>query len=295
MRLVVVGSSNTDLVLSCARLPKPGETLLGGEFTRFAGGKGANQAVAAARAGAKVSFIGAHGADEFGRVAKAGLRAEGIDVRHFRERAGVSSGVALIMVGGKRRENLIGVARSANDHLSSTDIHQARPHFAKADAVLSQLEVPLEAVEAAAHLAKAHSIPFLLNPAPARKLPRRLLRMVDVLTPNEHEVTLLAGCSCLEEAASTLRRQGCSSVVVTLGAQGVLVSDANGTRRIAAPRVRPVDTVGAGDCFAAWLAVGLVEGMPLEDAAERAVKAASLAITRPGGQRGMPMRHEVNV
>ncbi|RYD64017.1 MAG: ribokinase, partial [Verrucomicrobiaceae bacterium] len=239
MRIVVIGSSNTDLVLSCKRLPKPGETLLGGEFSRSAGGKGANQAVAAARAGAKVSFIGAHGADEFGRAAKAGLRAEGIDVRHFREHAGVSSGVALILVGGKSRENLIGVAQSANDQLTPENIERAASLFAKADVVVSQLEIPLEAVRAAARRAKDCAVPFLLNPAPARKLPGSLLRMVDVLTPNEHEAALLTGCARPEEAARALRDQGCDSVVVTLGAKGVLVCDKDGLRRIAAPRIKP--------------------------------------------------------
>jgi ribokinase len=267
--------------------------LLGGDFTRFAGGKGANQAVAAARAGAQVSFIGAHGADDFGRTAKAGLRTEGIDVRYFKERTDAPSGVALIFVGGKSRENLIGVARSANDSVSASDDEAAAPVFGKASAVVSQLEVPLDAVEAAARLAKAHNIPFILNPAPARKLPKRLLRMVDILTPNEHEAALLTGCDQPEEAARSLQEQGCRAVVVTLGSKGVLVAHAQGQQRIAAPRVRPVDTTGAGDCFTAWLAVGVAEGFSLVEAAGRAVCAASLAITRPGAQAGMPSIEEV--
>lgn len=293
MRIIVVGSSNTDLVLHCDRLPRPGETLLGGEFTRFAGGKGANQAVAAARAGAQVTFIGAHGADDFGRAAKTGLRAEGIDVRYFRERADAPSGVALIFVGGKSRENLIGVARSANDLVSAAEIEAAAPVFKKANAVVCQLETPLPAVEAAARLAAARDIPFILNPAPARKLPKRLLRMVSVLTPNEHEAALLTGCDRPEEAADKLQTLGCRSVVITLGAKGVLVCDEQGQKRIPAPRVRPVDTTGAGDCLTAWLAVGVAEGLPLMEAAARAVRAASLAITRPGAQPGMPSRKEV--
>ena len=273
--LIVVGSSNTDLVIQCDRLPKPGETLLGGAFARFAGGKGANQAVAAARAGARVTFIGAHGNDDFGRAAKAGLRREGIDVRYFRERRQVPSGVALILVGGRDRQNLIAVARSANDTLSAADVRAARSVFRQADAVVAQLEVPLAAVQAAAELAAAAGIPFILNPAPARKLPAKLLRLVDTLTPNEHEVGVVGN--------------GARHTVVTLGARGVRV----GKQRFPAPKVKPVDTVGAGDCFTAWLAVGIAEGLSLEDAARRAVNAASIAVTRPGAQPGMPYRREV--
>lgn len=273
--LIVVGSSNTDLVIQCARLPQPGETLLGGEFARSAGGKGANQAVAAARAGAHVTFIGAHGNDDFGHAAKAGLRREGIDVRYFRERRNVPSGVALILIGGRDRQNQIAVARSANDTLSAADVQAARAVFRQADAVVAQLEVPLPAVQAAAELAVAAGIPFILNPAPARKLPAKLLRLVDTLTPNEHE------CKVVDTGA---RR-----TVVTMGAQGVRL----GKLRISAPKVKPVDTVGAGDCFTAWLAVGIAEGLALEDAARRAVQAASIAVTRAGAQPGMPWRLEV--
>ena len=273
--LIVVGSSNTDLVIQCDRLPQPGETLLGGEFARFAGGKGANQAVAAARAGARVTFIGAHGNDDFGRAAKAGLRREGIDVRYFRERRHVPSGVALILVGGRDRQNQIAVARSANDTLSAADVRAARQVFRQADAVVAQLEISLAAVQAAAELAAAAGIPYILNPAPAQKLPTKLLRLVDTLTPNEHEVGVVG--------------KGARRTVVTLGSCGVLI----GTQRIPAPKVKPVDTVGAGDCFTAWLAVGIAEGLSLEDAACRAVRAASIAVTRPGAQPGMPYRREV--
>ena len=273
--LIIVGSSNTDLVIQCDRLPQPGETLLGGEFARFAGGKGANQAVAAARAGARVTFIGAHGNDDFGYAAKAGLRREGIDVRFFRERRPAPSGVALILIGGRDRHNQIAVARSANDTLSAADVRAARSVFRQADVVVAQLEVPLPAVQAAAELAREAGIPFILNPAPARKLPAKLLRLVDTLTPNEHEFKIVG--------------KGARRAVVTLGSQGVRI----GKLRIPSPKVKPVDTVGAGDCFTAWLAVGIAEGLSLEDAARRAVRAASIAVTRPGAQPGMPYRREV--
>lgn len=294
-RLVVIGSSNTDLVIQCPRLPKPGETLLGGEFARFAGGKGANQAVAAARAGARVTFIGAHGDDDFGRAARAGLRREGIDVRGFRERRGVSSGVALILVGGRERENVIAVARSANDSVSAKDVEAQRAAFPGAGAVVCQLEIPLAAVEAAARQAIRHGVPFVLNPAPARPLPRRLLKLVHTLTPNEHEARLLAGAPQADarECARRLRRMGCANVVVTLGARGALVAGDGVETLVPTPRVKPVDTVGAGDCFSAWLAVGLAEGLTLVQAAQRAARAAAVAVTRPGAQPGMPLRNEV--
>lgn len=293
VRLAVVGSSNTDLVLNCERLPGPGETLLGGEFAQFAGGKGANQAVAAARAGAKVVFIGAHGPDDFGRQARAGLRGEGIDVRFFREKKKVSSGVALILIGGKERENMIAVARSANDSLAVADIHEES--FSRCRAVIAQLEIPLPAVTAAARVAARKGIPFILNPAPARKLPGSLLQLVHTLVPNEHEAALLAGTPAghPRDAALRLLNRGCRQVVVTLGSRGVLLAGEGGFREIPAPRVRPVDTVGAGDCFTAWLGVGIAEGLSLDEAAERAVRAASIAVTRRGAQAGMPHRREV--
>jgi ribokinase len=290
VRLVVLGSSNTDLVVKCARLPKPGETLAGGTFAQHAGGKGANQAVAAARAGARVVFIGKHGCDEFGRAAKAGLSAEGIDVTHFRETAAAPSGVALIFIGGRSRENMIAVARSANDLVAAEDVLAAEREIADADAVVASLEVPLAAIEAAAGVALRHGVPFILNPAPAQRLPARLLRLVDTLTPNAHEAEFLTREKRPEAAAAALVRRGCRRVVVTLGAKGALICDEHGVEHIGAPRVREVDTVGAGDCLTAWVAVGLAEGLDLALATWQAVRAAALAVTREGAQSGMPMR-----
>jgi ribokinase len=292
-RIVVIGSSNTDLVLQCAELPRPGETQLGGQFVRHPGGKGANQAVAAARAGARVAFIGAHGDDDFGRAAKAGLRREGVDTTHFRQHAGESSGIALILLGGRSRENLIAVAKSANDCVSSEDILAAEVLIAKSDAVLCQLEIPAAPVEAAAALANRHGVPFFLNPAPARRLSVRLLRRVHTLIPNESEAEALTGHSNPEIASRVLRKKGCRQVVITLGARGALLRDEAGVARIPAPRVKPVDTVGAGDCFSAWLAVEIASGLPLREACLRAVRAASMAVTRAGAQAGMPRREDV--
>ncbi len=292
--VVVVGSSNTDLVMRCANLPKAGETVGSGEFAQHAGGKGANQAVAAARAGARVTFVGACGDDEYGRAAKAALKAEGIDVRYFKKLRGVSSGIAMIFVGGRSRENVIAVARSANDLLSPADVQKAETAIARADAVVCQLEVPTATVVAAAELAASHGVPFILNPAPVQKLPRRLWAMVHTLVPNGQEAQALAGCKNAAAAARALRAKGGVRVVVTMGARGALLVDDEGARQIAAPRVQPVDTVGAGDCFTAWLAVGIAEGLPMKMAAERASRAAALSVTRAGAQSGMPWRREIS-
>lgn len=280
-------------MITCARLPLPGETLSGGDFAEHAGGKGANQAVAAARAGAEVVFIGKHGCDEFGRAARHGLEAEGVDVAHFRETEEAPSGVALILIGGRKRENMIAVARSANDLVSPEDVLAAEWEIARADAVVAQLEVPLPAIEAAAARARRHGIPFILNPAPARKLPVRLLRLVDTLTPNEREAEFLTGEKNPEAAAAVLRQRGCRRVVISLGAKGAFISDEHGAERIAVPRVPVVDTVGAGDCLTAWVAVGIAEGLDLALATWQAVRAAALAVTCEGAQEAMPLREEV--
>lgn len=292
--VVVVGSSNTDLVLTCDRLPKPGETLLGGELTRFGGGKGANQAVAAARAGARVHFVGLRGDDDFGRNALKNLKAEGISTTLFGVSKKAPSGVAVILLGGKDRQNQIVVARSANDEVSEAWVDRAGPVIRKANAVVAQLETPLPAVIEAAQLAVHARVPFILNPAPARPLPSALFRLTDTLVPNEHEAELLTGAPNAADAAKALLAKGCRCVVVTLGSKGALLADANGVRTLPAVKVKPVDTVGAGDCFTAWLAVGLAEKLTLDDAAARAMKAAAIAITRPGAQPGMPHRREIH-
>lgn len=293
VRVVVVGSSNTDLVLGCNRLPKPGETLLGGVLSRFGGGKGANQAVAAARAGAAVTFVGARGDDDFGRQATSSLQGEGVEVRFFRVLPGVPSGVAVILLGGRDRQNQIVVAKSANDKVSAAMVAKAAPAIRRSAAVVAQLEIPVPAVLAAARLAARFKVPFVLNPAPARPLPPALLKLTDTLVPNEHEARVLTGQSDPARAARVLLRGGCLRVVITLGKRGALLADPSGIRRLKAVRVKPVDTVGAGDCFTAWLAVGLAEGCDLDDAARRAMRAAAIAVTRPGAQAGMPGRDEV--
>jgi ribokinase len=292
-RIVVVGSSNTDLVVYSDQLPAPGETLLGGRFSQSHGGKGANQAVAAARAGAKVVFVGGHGKDDFGSNAKKTLSMEGIDVAHFKQVNGTNSGIALIMVGGRQRQNIIVVAESANDKLTANDIRRALPQMRKAKAVLTQLETPMEAVLATAALAGQLKVPCILNPAPARKLPRDLYKKLYAITPNEHEARVLTGISDPRSAGRALNKMGCPNVVVTLGDKGALVVNADGANVYPAPKVKPVDTVGAGDCFSGWLTVGIAQGLSIHDAVKQAIKAASISVTRYGAQSSMPYKREL--
>ena len=292
-RILVVGSSNTDLVIYCDRLPRPGETVLGGEFQTFGGGKGANQAVAAARAGGNVTFVAARGADDFGKAARDRLAAEGIDLDHFQVAPGVPSGVALILVDGKTRDNLIAVAKSANDALDSTMVSAARPAFERADVVISQLEIRDEAIGAVARLCDELGKRWILNPAPSRPLPQPVLAAVHTIVVNEHEAKDYSGVSDLDQAVSWFLNQGCRQVVITLGSEGVIYADAEGKGRLPAPKVRPVDTTGAGDCFVGWLGVGIADGLSLPEAAGQATRAASLKVTRAGAQAGMPYRAEV--
>jgi ribokinase len=292
-RILVVGSSNTDLVVFCNRLPKPGETVLGGEFQTFGGGKGANQAVAAARAGGAVTFLGAYGADTFGAEAKARLEKEGINTDYFQCVQNGPSGNALILVDGVTRENLIAVAKSTNDAVDSAMVSAARPAFETASAVISQLEVRDGAVEATARLCHELGKPFILNPAPSRQLPKRIYESLSIIVINEHEARDISGQNEIPNAIEALHRMGCKNVVATLGGEGAMFSEGEKIESVAAPKVQPVDTTGAGDCFVGWLGVGVGEGLSLRESVIRACKAASIAVTRAGAQGGMPYRHEV--
>ena len=294
-RVLVVGSSNTDLVVYCQRLPKPGETVLGGEFKMFGGGKGANQAVAAVRAGGDVTFLGAYGVDSFGDAARERLTKEGIRVDHFQRVADAPSGVALILVDGVTRDNLIAVAKSANESVDPVMISAARSAFEEADVVISQLEIKDEAVEAVAKICNELGKRFILNPAPTRPLSKVLYEWVHVLVVNEHEARSLSGEEDIDAAMTWFEKQGCPAVVVTLGAAGAKFASFADAKRgsIPATKVVPVDTTGAGDCFVGWLGVGIAEGLGLERAVQRAIKAASLKTTRSGAQDGMPYREEV--
>jgi len=291
-RIVVVGSANTDLVVRGERIPRPGETVLGGALVRAAGGKGANQAVAAARLGAAVSLVARVGDDDFGRDALAGYAREGIDISHCRVDPDAPSGVALILV-DVHGENAIAVAPGANGRLSPADVDAAAPAIRSADLLLLQLETPLPTVLHAARTARAAGVPVLLDPAPAPPdgLPAELVALVSILKPNATEATRLAGHA--DDAAAAARRLvglGPGLVIVTLGADGALVATADGVGHVPAYPVRAIDSTAAGDAFTAALAVGLAEGRPPLEAARRAAAAGALAATRPGAQPSLPTR-----
>lgn len=295
--IVVVGSSNTDMIVRLKRIPRPGETLLGGAFFSAAGGKGANQAVAAARLGGRVALVGRAGRDSLGDQAASLLAAEGIDVAHLARDKALPSGVALIFVGADGA-NSIAVASGANAAVSVADIQKARALIAGARVLVMQLEVPLRTVSAAAALAFAHKVPVILNPAPAQDLPASLLRRVAILTPNESEAELLTGIrvnspAAARKAAADLRGRGVKTVVITLGAQGALLADGKGARLIPGFRVKAVDTTAAGDVFNGALALALVEGRPIDDAVRRANAAAAVSVTRLGAQPSAPKRRDV--
>jgi ribokinase len=295
--ILVVGSSNTDMVIRVPRIPKPGETVLGGEFTMAPGGKGANQAVAAARAGGHVTFVARVGDDVFGERALANFQADGIDTRFVFRTPGAPSGIALINVDG-RGENSISVASGANALLSVADVEAAGPAFISADILLVQLESPLAVVEAAVRKAAEAGVPVVLNPAPAQPLGDALLSLVAVLTPNEHEAEFLTGIpvrdeSGAREAAVRLRARGVVSVVITRGERGVYAASAEFEGLVPAFKVEAVDTTGAGDVFNGALAVALAEKTPLPEALRFAAAAAALSVTRPGAQPSAPTRAEI--
>jgi len=287
-KVLVIGSINMDLVVAASAFPAPGETLLGSRFSTYAGGKGGNQAVAAARLGAQVTMIARVGDDAFGRELLAGLEQEGIDTRHVGVCADTATGVAAITV--SQAENAIVVVPGANHRLSAADIEAAEAAFERADVVLCQLEIPLAAVEAAARLATRHGKPLILNPAPASALPSSLLDQVALLTPNEHELALVfAGASAdwqNQLKARPLR------VLMTQGAQGACFADAAGElHQQAAFPVEAVDTTGAGDTFNGALAAFWGEG--LARATQLACAASALSVMRAGAQGGMPSLAEL--
>jgi ribokinase len=295
--IVVVGSSNTDMIIRLDRIPHPGETILGGQFAMAAGGKGANQAVGAARAGGNVAFVACIGKDVFGEQALAGFVAEHINVEHVLSKPKAPSGVALIFV-AKNGENSIAVASGANSELSPADIGRARRLISGAKVLVMQLETPLETVTAAAQLAAASGAHVILNPAPARPLPDKLLRQISILTPNETEAELLTGIKVANDAAAAraaadLRDRGVDTVILTLGARGAFVASATGTQRIPSYKVKPVDTTAAGDVFNGALAVALAEDQPLSQAVRFASAAAAISVTRLGAQPSAPFRKEI--
>lgn len=294
-RIVVVGSSNTDMIVRAPRLPRPGETVLGGQFAQAPGGKGANQAVAAARLGAHVTFIARVGTDIFGASAVAGFDDEGIDTSRIIRDPDTPSGVALIGVDEATGENAISVAPGANARLSVADIEAARETIQNADMVICQLEIPLATVQAALTLARAARVPAILNPAPAQALPREMLALASFLTPNETEAALLSDLDNPADSAQALLKQGAGAVIVTLGGQGAQLAATSGETQIIRGRAiaHVVDTTAAGDCFTAALGVALAEGEALPQAVAFAHAAAALSVTRAGAQPSLPSRAEV--
>lgn len=297
--ICVVGSLNMDLVVRTPRLPQAGETVSGGPFGTYLGGKGANQAVAAARLGAAVSMVGRVGGDAFGDALRSGVQQAGVDVRHVVALPEVASGVALIAVDASG-QNAIIIAPGANGALTPADVDSAEEAIAGARVLLLQLETPLPAVQRAAELARAADTTVVLNPAPAQALPPDLLALVDFLIPNEHEAAILLGepgfaGDAARQAVDLREVTGVGNVVMTLGGRGViLVSGTESTPHVVQPHaVTVVDTTAAGDAFVGAFAVALAEGRAPQEAVRWGNAAGALAVTRSGAQPSLPTRVEV--
>lgn len=296
LRIVVVGSSNTDLIVGVHRLPSPGETVIGRDVITAPGGKGANQAVAAARLGAQVTFVARLGNDLFSREALKHLRREGLDLRFLVHDPEAPSGVALITV-DSHGQNTIAVAPGANFRLTPANVEAATPAFLDAKAVLLQLETPIEAVLAAARIGREAGTMVILNPAPApqRPLPHDLLPAVDIITPNETEALALTEEDTPEAAARSLLERGVRIVIITLGEAGALLATSPTIiRRIPGFSVNPIDATGAGDAFSGGLSVALLREMDFEDAVRYANAVAALSVTRSGAQSSLPLVSEVD-
>jgi ribokinase len=295
--LVVVGSANVDLIMKVARLPKVGETVTGGAFAQVFGGKGANQAVGAARAGCRVVFVGCVGDDPYGAQVVESLQRDGIDARHVSREAGVASGTALILIGGDGA-NCIAVAPGANGRLTPEHVERARGAIAASDCVVTQCEVPSEAQDHAVALAASYGKPVILNLAPARPVAAATLARLSCLAVNETEAEFLCGRPVASDAevaaaAEALLAMGPRAVLLTLGARGTYVA-AEGVRQLVpAFPVRAVDTTAAGDVHCGAYAVARVEGRPLVEAVRFANAAAALSVTRLGAQPSAPARGEI--
>jgi len=297
-KIVVVGSSNTDLIIKVPEIPRPGETLLGGEFMTFPGGKGANQAVAAARAGGDVVFIASVGDDAYGKEALEGYQLDDINTAYIKICKGVPSGVAMITI-AESGENAITVAPGANAQLNPEDLEEAEEPFQEAEYMLIQLETPLDTVLKAVELCSDLNTKVILNPAPAAELPDEILEKVSIITPNETEAERLTGITVKDpptaaEAANVLHGRGIETVIITLGATGAYLSDRPGRIMKLVPgfSVKAVDTTAAGDVFNGQLAVSLAEGRELEGAIVEAHAAAALSVQKLGAQSSIPRREE---
>jgi ribokinase len=295
--ILVIGSSNTDMVVKTPTLPKPGETLLGGEFILNQGGKGANQAVAAARLGGKVKFIARVGNDMFGHEAISSYKKEGIDISAILKDENSSTGVALINV-DHYGENCIAVASGANALLAINDALNAIDSLKADDFILMQLETPLDVINEVSKKAKNLGIKVVLNPAPAQNLPAELYEKLYILSPNETEAELITGIkvdsdTAALKAAEKMLQMGVNTVIITLGSRGVLLKNASIAEFIPAPKVNAVDTTAAGDCFNGALVAALSLGQDLVKASRFAVKAASASVCKMGAQQSIPYLSEI--
>tara|TARA_B100000575_G_C23143524_1_gene666567 strand:+ start:9045 stop:9977 length:933 start_codon:yes stop_codon:yes gene_type:complete len=295
--IVVIGSTNVDMIIKGDRIPKSGETLIGGKFFKAAGGKGANQAVAAARAGGKVTFLSRVGNDVFGQDAIQGYRNDKIDVSHIKVDQTESTGIALILVDSKG-ENCISVASGANMKLDQSDIKDATFELDKADVVLMQLETPIETIEYIIKLLKNRQVKIILNPAPALKISDDLLTHLTIITPNETEVELLTGVPVNDKkdalkASRILLDKGVKNVIITMGKKGAFLHTKLNYKFIPAFEVSALDTTAAGDTFNGALAVAVAEGKALEDAVEYANAAAAISVTKMGAQPSIPLKKEI--
>jgi ribokinase len=297
--VVVIGSSNTDMVVKLSSLPSPGETVLGGDFVVAAGGKGANQAVAAARLGATVGLVARIGSDMFGDQSLENFKSDGILTEYVFRDQDLPSGVALIMV-DDHGENMIAVASGANNGLSNSDVEAARDLIASSRVILLQLEIPLNVVGLAAELGAMSGATVILNPAPAQELDATVLGNTSILTPNEKEAAALSGieprdAETAELSARRLREKGVDCVVITMGAKGAFLHGEGFSGLIPAPAVQPLDTTAAGDAFNGALAYAISKQKDLPDAVSFANQVAALSVTRIGAQPSLPTLEEVEM
>lgn len=300
-KIVVIGSSNTDMVVNSQKMPEPGETVMGNEFNVFPGGKGANQAVAAARANAEVTFIAKVGDDDFGKNAITGYHADKINTDSIFIDPVIPSGVAVIIVEDATGQNSIVVASGANNTLSIDEIKSCEKTIAEADLMLVQLEIPLEVVEYSLKIAKRNGVRTILNPAPALQLSDNILGLVDIITPNESETQIMTGIEPenedkIKEAAIKLLEKVNESVMITLGAKGVEYISKNGdSGLIPGTKVAAVDTTAAGDVFNGYLAAALADGKTYKEAINLANRAAAISVTRKGAQPSVPYIDELDI
>lgn len=296
-RITVVGSVNMDLVFRTPRMPAIGETMHGHEFRQIPGGKGANQAVAAARQGADVSFVGAVGNDGFGDFSKQCLATEGIELANLATVQGIATGVAGILVDDSGHNSIV-LAAGANASVSVTQVEAATASIATAKLLLCQLETPLDSVTRAIQIAHQHKVGVILNPAPAQDLSDELLGLVDYLIVNETEASQLSGTTVIDQASAKLASQqllkrGVGTVLLTMGEHGVVITTKDSSNFLPAIKVEVVDTTAAGDTFVGALAVGLANGLNIVDASSEAQYTAALTVTKLGAQTSIPHRHEV--